>query len=103
MLHALEHELADEAAEEPEPLESRVVRIAEPSPEEAFARAEENARVLTLVEHLPTIERVVIRGMYLEQRCLDDIALELGGISRPWASRIHTRALRRLRERLAEP
>jgi len=45
-------------------------------------------------------EQIVVRGMYFEERCLGDIGAELG-ISKSWACRIHTRALRVLRTRLA--
>jgi DNA-directed RNA polymerase specialized sigma subunit len=33
-----------------------------------------------------------VRGLYFEGRLLDDVAKELG-VSKSWASRIHTKAL----------
>lgn len=78
----------------------RVFRPEEPSPELAFAEAELGARMLSEIEELPTRERVVVRGMYFEERCLDDLGAQLGGLSRSWVSRLHTRALHILRGRL---
>lgn len=72
----------------------------DPTPEGAYEHAELLARVHAAVGALPTLERTVIRGLYVEDRCLDDIGAEIGA-SRSWASRIHTRAIEMLKERLA--
>lgn len=66
-------------------------------PDEQLIEAEASERVRRAVERLPERERKVIREMYFEGRLLDDIAKDLG-ISKSWASRIHTKALGLLRE-----
>ena len=45
-------------------------------------------------------ERHLLRGHYIDGRNFDELAAELG-LSKSWASRIHSRALGRLREVLA--
>ncbi len=105
--HALGEEVGREAVDRRrDPLRDvaggwmRIHRLDDPSPESAFAEAELGARMLSEIEELPTRERVVVRGMYFEERCLDDLGAQLGGLSRSWVSRLHTRALSRLRARL---
>lgn len=71
------------------------------SPEEQVIGAAESHRIRRAVDVLPERERIVVRGMYFENRNLDDIGAELG-ISKSWACRIHTRALGLLREALEE-
>ena len=63
------------------------------------ARAEE---LRTAVEDLPEREKALVTGFYFEGRRFDEIADELG-ISKSWASRLHTKALERLRHALVEP
>lgn len=72
-----------------------------PSPEAMFEQRELEHVVARELELLPTRERSVVRGFYLEERCLDDLAAQLGGKSRSWISRIHTRGIGMLRERLS--
>lgn len=62
------------------------------SPEAAFSAAEDRARLKEALTTLPEREAAVIRGLYFENRLLDDIGADLG-VSKSWASRIHTRAL----------
>jgi RNA polymerase sigma factor FliA len=74
----------------------------EPSnPEHNFLVRERRGRVQRALDLLPEQERHLIRGHYIEGRNFDEIAKELG-LSKSWASRLHTRALGRLRETLAE-
>lgn len=68
-------------------------------PEAAVASAEERARLTAALRTLPEREAAVIRGLYFEDRVLDDIGAELG-VSKSWASRIHTRAIGLLRAAL---
>jgi RNA polymerase sigma factor for flagellar operon FliA len=70
-------------------------------PEQSALAGELRARVHRALEGLPDQERFLIRGHYLEGRNFDELAVELG-LSKSWASRLHTRALGRLRELLAE-
>jgi RNA polymerase sigma factor for flagellar operon FliA len=72
------------------------------SPEEALARAELLAVVRTSISELPHEEAELVRRHYLEGERFDHVAAELG-LSKSWASRLHTRALRRLTEKLRGP
>jgi RNA polymerase sigma factor for flagellar operon FliA len=66
---------------------------ASPEPaDEQLIRADESVRVREAVAKLPEREAKVVRGLYFEGRLLDDVAKELG-VSKSWASRIHTKAL----------
>lgn len=68
-------------------------------PEEALLRGDAAARVRAAVARLPERERALVQGAYLEGRRFDEIATELG-ISKSWASRLHHKAMGRLRELL---
>ena len=65
-------------------------------PESALLRGESIRRMLSALASLPERQRALLRGHYFEGRRLDEIAGELG-ISRSWASRLHSQALRTLR------
>jgi RNA polymerase sigma factor FliA len=70
------------------------------SPEEAFARAQLVQTVRNAVAELDDdVERQIVRRHYLEGEQIDDIARDLG-MSKSWASRLHTRAVGRLAKRL---
>jgi RNA polymerase sigma factor for flagellar operon FliA len=69
------------------------------SPEERLLSKEATERVRRALEVLPEREKVVVVGMYFENRSLDDIGAQLG-VSRSWACRIHTRGLKLMREAL---
>ncbi len=69
------------------------------TPETMFEHEELCHVVRQEIELLPTRERNVVRGFYLEERCLDDLGAQIGK-SRSWVSRIHTRGIGLLRERL---
>ncbi len=73
------------------------------TPEEVVAERQHTtkreAQLHALLAKLPEREAMVVRGFYFEGRLLDDIAAELG-VSRSWASRIHTRALGLLRDQI---
>lgn len=71
----------------------------EPNPEVAFEQAELLALVRTAIADLPREEAELVRRHYLEGERFDHVAAELG-VSKSWASRLHTRALGRLAERL---
>jgi len=76
-------------------------RVPEPvSPERGpDVNAETRQLQRRLERHLDDLskeERKVIVGYYLEGRLLTDIAREMG-VSKSWASRVHTRALKKLR------
>ncbi len=69
------------------------------SPEEALASAELLARVRGAIEELPPEEAELVRRHYLNGERFDHVAAELG-LSKSWASRLHTRAIGRLSKRL---
>ncbi len=69
------------------------------SPEEALGNAELLARVRSAIETLPKEEAELVRRHYLEGERFDRVAVDLG-LSKSWASRLHTRAIGRLTKRL---
>lgn len=73
---------------------------AEPA-DEQLIRADEGARVRAAIATLPEREAFVVRGLYFESRLLDDLARDLG-VSKSWASRIHTKGLSLLKVALAK-
>ena len=77
----------------------RVPVAAEASPEEALGNAELLAVVTKAIGELPENEAELVRRHYLEGERFDHVAKELG-LSKSWASRLHTRAIRRLSEAL---
>ncbi|MEZ4220280.1 MAG: sigma-70 family RNA polymerase sigma factor [Polyangiaceae bacterium] len=71
----------------------------EDSPEEAVGRAELLQVVREAIADLPEQEAELVRRHYLEGDRFDHVAEELG-LSKSWASRLHTRAMGRLAKRL---
>jgi RNA polymerase sigma factor for flagellar operon FliA len=78
---------------EPTPLDRHA------SPEESLGRAELVALVRSAIDTLPKEEAELVRRHYLEGERFDHVAAELG-LSKSWASRLHTRAIARLSKRL---
>ncbi|HET6418400.1 MAG TPA: sigma-70 family RNA polymerase sigma factor [Polyangiales bacterium] len=72
-------------------------RFAEDSPEALLLKNESISRLLAALPRLSPRQRILVRGFYFEGRSIDSMARELG-ISKSWASRLHTSALRSLRE-----
>ncbi|MCZ6806707.1 MAG: sigma-70 family RNA polymerase sigma factor [Deltaproteobacteria bacterium] len=70
--------------------------LGEDSPEQRLLQHESITLLLSALANLSDRQRTVVRGYYFEGRSLDAIARELG-ISKSWASRLHTSALRELR------
>lgn len=68
-------------------------------PEAASVKKQEFARVRGVLSILEPRERALIEGFYFHDRSLEDVGKELG-ISKSWASRLHARALGRLRDAL---
>ena len=68
-------------------------------PETAVADAELVQLVRTALTDLPSEEAELVRRHYLEGERFDHVAAELG-LSKSWASRLHTRAIARLSKRL---
>lgn len=68
-------------------------------PETALARSELLHVVRQAIEELPGEEAELVRRHYLQGERFDQVAAELG-LSKSWASRLHTRAIGRLAKRL---
>ena len=78
---------------EPTPVDARS------SPEEALGTAELLAIVRSAIVTLPREEQELVRRHYLEGERFDRVATDLG-LSKSWASRLHTRAIQRLANKL---
>jgi RNA polymerase sigma factor for flagellar operon FliA len=79
----------------------RVPLAVDSSPEEALGRAELLEVVRRAIAELPAEEQTLVRRHYLEGERFDHVAAELG-LSKSWASRLHTRAIKRLTEKLRD-
>jgi len=69
------------------------------NPEDAVSRAQLLTLVQEAITALPEEEAVLVRRHYLEGERFDHVAQSLG-LSKSWASRLHTRAMQRLAKRL---
>jgi RNA polymerase sigma factor for flagellar operon FliA len=80
--------------------EGEQVQVAQSdSPEEAVSRAQLLSLVGQAIQGLPQDEATLVRRHYLEGERFDHVAESLG-LSKSWASRLHTRAMQRLSKRL---
>ncbi|HEU4404917.1 MAG TPA: sigma-70 family RNA polymerase sigma factor [Polyangiaceae bacterium] len=70
-----------------------------PQPDEQLVRDETREQVIEALGDLPDQERALVRRHYFEGERFDHVAAELG-LSKSWASRLHTRAVGRLTKRL---
>lgn len=77
----------------------RVAVAGDEGPEEALANAELLQLVRDAVDGLGEPERELVRRHYFGGERFDHVAAELG-LSKSWASRLHTRAIGRLTKRL---
>ncbi|MBX7114605.1 MAG: sigma-70 family RNA polymerase sigma factor [Myxococcaceae bacterium] len=59
------------------------------------------SRVRVALEKLPEKERKLLEGYYFQQKTLEEAGAEIGQ-SKSWASRLHARAVEKLKELLAE-
>lgn len=75
--------------------------VAEGDPEHDLHAARFGFVVRELVNTLPKREAELVRRHYLEGERFAHVAAELG-LSKSWASRLHTRALERLRKRCVQ-
>jgi RNA polymerase sigma factor for flagellar operon FliA len=69
------------------------------SPEERVERAELRRLVVAAIDELPDQERELVRRHYLEGERFDHVSASLG-LSKSWGSRLHTRAIARLTQKL---
>lgn len=73
-----------------------------PDPEEAVAREELLGRIREAIATLPDAERTLLQRHYFEDVTFDQVAKEIG-LSKSWASRLHTRALETVSKTLGNP
>jgi RNA polymerase sigma factor FliA len=71
------------------------------SPEDAVSRAQLLQAVKDAISGLPEEEAKLVRRHYLEGERFDQVAQSLG-LSKSWASRLHTRAMQKLAKRFRE-
>ena len=57
--------------------------------------------IRNLVQSLPEDEQKLVERLYFKQISMTEISREMG-ITKSWVSRLHTKAIRRLREKLEE-
>lgn len=69
------------------------------TPEEAYAEAELLAHIRRSITELDELEGKVVQLLYFEAMSLEDVARKLK-MSKPWACRLHARAISRLTKRL---
>lgn len=69
------------------------------TPERALEKKERRVQVREALSMLPDRERFLAEGHYIHGRRLDELAAELG-LSKSWGSRLHSRALSMLRDKL---
>ncbi len=69
------------------------------TPADTFLRNEAKDRVREALSVLPDRELALIQGFYFEGRQFDEVAKDLG-ISKSWGSRLHYKALGRLKDAL---
>jgi RNA polymerase sigma factor FliA len=79
----------------------RVQVSVEDSPEDALVRAQLLESVKRAIEDLPPDEATLVRRHYLEGARFDHVAASLG-LSKSWASRLHSRAILRLAKRFKD-
>ena len=72
-----------------------------PPPDQQLERLHLQARARRAMEKLPEKERRLLQAHYFEDKNLDVVGAEMG-LSKSWASRLHTRAVDRLRKVLEE-
>lgn len=82
-------------------LEQMNVRDEALAPDERLEAAQLKARVKAAIEKLPEKERNLLSGYYYEGKTLEEAGAR-NGLSKSWASRIHARAVERLRDLLVE-
>jgi RNA polymerase sigma factor for flagellar operon FliA len=79
--------------------DGELVGIAVEDPETQTAAAELRGLLRSAIGELPEQESELVRRHYLEGERFDHVAKDLG-LSKSWASRLHTRAIGRLTKRL---
>ena len=82
-------------------MEHLQIRDESMSPEERLQAEELKGRVKAAIASLPENERKLLVGYYYEGKTLEDAGQAIGQ-SKSWASRLHARAIERIKDYLAE-
>ncbi len=69
-------------------------------PDQRIELEQTRARVRAAIEELPEKERKLLQGYYFQGKTLEEAGAEIGQ-SKSWASRLHARAIEKLKEVLA--
>ncbi len=72
------------------------------NPEEEFNRQKIRKKLLAAIATLSEPERLIIESFYFHDKSFIDIANEESGLSKSWVSRLHKKALEKLREAAVE-
>jgi RNA polymerase sigma factor for flagellar operon FliA len=67
-------------------------------PDRIMEKRQDASHLRHLISRLPDKERMIIQRYYLDDRSFIQIAEENEGMSKSWVSRLHSRALSRLKE-----
>lgn len=70
-------------------------------PDQRLEAEQLKTRVRAAMEKLPEKERKLLQGYYFQSKTLEEAGAEIGQ-SKSWASRLHARAIEKLKELLAE-
>ena len=84
-----------------EGMEHLQIRDESMSPEERVEQRELKGRVKAAIESLPDNEKQLLIGYYYEGKTLEDAGLAIGQ-SKSWASRLHARAIERIKDFLSQ-
>ncbi len=76
-------------------------KLSEEGSDAALESASLKEQIRKHVEQLPEREKALVKGFYFEDRSLEEVGEELG-VSKSWASRLHSRALERIRAAMAK-
>jgi RNA polymerase sigma factor (sigma-70 family) len=71
-------------------------------PDEALIRNNKRAVLERLINTLPEKEQLIIREYYFNDKPFVAIARENQGMNKSWVSKLHSRALERLRDQIHE-
>jgi RNA polymerase sigma factor FliA len=71
-------------------------------PEAQLLKKQSAQRFRQIIDKLPVQEREIIEDYYFRNKSFHQIAEELGGVSKSWISRLHARAIERIKKRYFE-
>ena len=75
---------------------------AEATPEEALILKEESILIKEIINELPEKMRLIVEGFYFNDMLFNQALKQVPGMSKSWASRLHTKALEVIKERYLE-